>query len=296
MTDLEEGVYVSRATELVEIFDVFIGRYRRAEVEEALTLKEEITPLLIEILDRIVIDPARYAAEEHHAEAYAVALLAHFREKGAHLPIIRAFRIPDEQRDFIWSDMLTETLPALLCRTARGDYSAIMDIARDRDAYEYLRTAALEAMKLGVACGDLPRKEGIALFAALFDETMAEPGDYFWASLVVDLLDIYPGELITEVRDLFAKGFVSAGDVSLREVDEVMAKGYDAAMARLEKHLEWRLPEDVHSYISWFASFHEQDRVVSQPRPSLFNSQGGKKKKTRSKRKQAKTSRRKNRR
>jgi hypothetical protein len=280
----------------VEIFDVFIGRYRRAEVEEALTLKEEITPLLIEILDRIVTDPARYAAEEHHAEAYAVALLAHFREKRAHLPIIRAFRIPDAQRDAIWSDMLTETLPALLCRTACGDYSAIMDIARDRDAYEYLRTAALEAMKLGVACGDLPRGKGIALFAALFDETMAEPGDYFWASLVTDLLDIYPGELISEVRGLFDKGFVFEGEVSLREVEEVMAKGYDAAMTRLEKNLAWRLPEDVHGYISWFASFHEHERMASCPQPSLFNSQVGKKEKERSKQKQAKASRRKNRR
>ncbi len=287
---------MSRASELVEAFDVFIGRYRLAEVEEALTLREEITPLLIEILDRIAIDPARYAAEEHHAETYAVALLAHFREKRAHLPVIRAFRIPDEQLDSIWGDMLTETLPALLCRTACGDYSAIMDIARDRDAYDYLRTAALEAVKLGIACGELPREKGLKLFASLFDETLAEPGDYFWASLVVDLLDIYPGELLSEVRSLFAKGLVFEGEVSLREVDEVMAKGYDAAMTRLEKLREWRLPEDVHGYISWFASFHEQERVVSQPQPSPFSPQGKKNKKNRSRHKQAKASRRRNRR
>jgi len=286
---------MSRASELVAAFDVFNGRYRRAEVEEALTLREEITPLLIAVLDQIANDPARYAAEEHFAEPYAVTLLAHFRENKAHLAIIRAFRIPHEQLDSIWGDMLTETLPALLCRTAAGDYSAIMDVARDRDAYEYVRTAALEALKLGIACGEMPREKGLALFASLFDETLAESGDYFWASLVMDLLDIYPGELISEVRDLFVKGFVLEGNVSLREVDEVMVKGYDAAMVRLEKHREWRLPEDVHSYISWFASFHEQDRVVSQPRPSPINSQGQKKKKNRSKQKQAKASRRKNR-
>jgi hypothetical protein len=287
---------VSRAMELVAAFDVFRGRYLREEVEEALALREEITPLLIGLLDRIAADPARYASEEHHAEAYAAALLAHFREKSAHLPIIKAFRIPDEQRDYIWSDMLTETLPALLCRTAGGDYSAVMDLARDKGAYVYLRTAALEAVKLGVASGELTREKGLALFATLFDETLAEPGDYFWSSLVADLLDIYPGELDSEVRGLFAKGFVYDGDVSLREVEEVMAKGKEAVLTRLEKIREWRLPEDVHGYISWFGCFNQNERAVSQPRPSLLNLHGKKKNKNKSKRKQEKASRRKNRR
>lgn len=287
---------MSRAMELVAAFDVFNGRYRREEMEEAIALREEITPLLIELLDRIAADPTRYAAEEHHAETYAVALLAHFREKSAHLPIIRAFRIPEEQRDYIWSDMLTETLPALLCRTAGGDYSAIMDIARDRDAYVYLRTAALEAVKLGVACGELPREKGLALFASLFDDTLAEPADYFWSSLVVDLLDIYPGELISEVRGLFEKGFVYDGDVSLWEVEEVITKGKETALNRMEKIRAWRLPEDVHDYISWFGCFHQEERAVAQPHPPSLNRRGKNKSKNRSKRKQAKASRRKNRR
>lgn len=142
----------------------------------------------------------------------------HFRETRAHVPIIQAFQIPDEQREHIWGDMITETLSALLCKTAGGDYSRIMDIVRDRDAYEYLRTAALEALKLGVASGDLPQEKGIVLFATLFDETLAEAEDYFWGSLVQDLLDIYPIELITEIRELYTKGFVFEGEVSLEEV------------------------------------------------------------------------------
>jgi hypothetical protein len=47
---------MSRAKELVAAFDVFNGKYRREEVEEALTLQEEITPLLISILDDIAAD------------------------------------------------------------------------------------------------------------------------------------------------------------------------------------------------------------------------------------------------
>ncbi len=177
---------MSRAEELVATFDDVTGNYKREEMEEALTLREEITPLLLAILDDLAAEPERYAAGNHHAEIYAVALLAHFRETRAHLPIIRAFSIPDEQREYLWSDMLTETLPALLCRTSGGDYTQILKIVRNRDAYEFLRSSAMEAIKLGVACGDLSREEGIALFA---------------------------------------KEYVCEGDVALEDLERTMAKG-----------------------------------------------------------------------
>ena len=115
---------MSRTNELIAAFDAVPEKYLREEMEEAVSLQEEITPLLLAILDEIVVDPVRYIEEGHTAEIYAVALLAHFRETKAHIPIIRAFSIPDEQRDYIWSDMLTETLPALLCRTAVGQCHA----------------------------------------------------------------------------------------------------------------------------------------------------------------------------
>lgn len=288
---------MTRAQELVASFDEFTGKYKSEEMEEALTLQEEITPLLLAVLDDIVTNPDEYAVGDHHAETYAVALLAHFRETRAHLPIIRAFSIPDEQREYIWADMLTETLPALLCRTSGGDYTHVLEIVRNRDAYEFLRSSAMEALKLGIVCGDLSREEGIALFATLFDESLAEPGDYFWASLVCDLLDLYPTELIDEIRALFAKGFVFEGEVSLDDVERTIAKGFDAVMADLEEKREWRLPEDVHDYLSWFACFREKSPVQSDsPRSIILKSAVKKKGETRNNRKQAKKSKRKNRR
>ena len=286
---------MSRTNELIAAFDAVPKKYLREEMEEAVSLREEITPLLIAILDEIVVDPVRYIEEGHSAEIYAVALLAHYRETKAHLSIIRAFSISDEQREYIWCDMLTETLPALLCRTAGGDYSAVMEIIRNRDAYEYLRTSALEALKLGIASGDLPRDRGMALFATLFDETLAEPEDYFWASLVMDLLDLYPEELISEIRDLFVKGFVFQGEVSLKNVEDEMAEGRDKAMEKLRQLVVWSLPDDVHEYISGIACFRGVDEKVPVSHGSPVNAQKKQKQKERSNRKKAKVSKRKNR-
>ncbi len=286
---------MSRAIELVAAFDAIPGKYLRDEMEEAVSLQEEITPLLIDILEKIAADPEHYIDEGHTAEIYAVALLAHFRETKAHIPIIRAFSVPDEQRDYIWCDMLTETLPALLCRTAGGDYSAVMEIIRSRDAYEYLRASAMEALKLGIASGDLPRGKGMELFATLFDETLADPEEYFWASLVMDLLDLYPEELVSEIRDLFAKGFVFQGEVSLKNVEDEMADGRDKAMEKLKQQVVWSLPDDVHEYISNFACFRGVDEKVPVRHGSPANAQKKQKKKERSNRKKAKVSKRKNR-
>ena len=288
---------MSRAEELVAAFDKFTGKYKRDEMEEALTLQEEITPFLLAILDDLAANPEEYADGDHYAETYAVALLAHFRETRAHLPIIRAFSIPDEQREYIWADMLTETLPALLCRTSGGDYTHVLEIVRNRDAYEFLRSSAMEALKLGIACGDFSREEGITLFASMFDENLAEPGDHFWGALVCDLLDLYPAELIAEIRELFAKGFVFEGDVGLEDVDRTMTKGLEAVMVELEEKREWRLPEDVHDYLSWFACFREKSSVYNNsPQTMRLKSAEKKKAKARNNRMHAKQSKRKNRR
>jgi len=126
-----------RIRELIETFDHFDKKYKRAEVEEAVTLREEITPHLIRILEELAADPRKYADEEHYANTYAVALLAHFREPAAHLPIIRAFSIGEEVNDLLWGDMVTETLPALLFQTCNGSFEAIKAIVHDRGAFDY---------------------------------------------------------------------------------------------------------------------------------------------------------------
>ena len=74
---------MSRANELVAAFDVLEGRYLREEVEEAIACRDEITPLLIAILEEMASDPVGYAAGEHFAETYAVVLLADCGPGGA---------------------------------------------------------------------------------------------------------------------------------------------------------------------------------------------------------------------
>lgn len=294
-----------RAVELLEIFDLFDGEYKREEVEEALTLREEMIPLLISLLEELTTDPDAYIRANRFAHNYALALLAHFREPGTHLPIIRAFSIPDEHLDVIWGEALTEHLPALLCRTAGGDYEAVKALVLNREAEQFVRSAALEAIKLGVAQGDLSRDEALAFYATLFDDNLAKPDGYFWPSLVFELVDLYPADFMGKIRELYAKGLVTDEYIPLEEVERIVENGPEKALARLPERLAERMPEDVHEYISWFACFDKNDPdwdnedffddQRSATDVSLQKSQKNKKVKARKNRKQAKASKKKNR-
>jgi len=81
------------AEQIDRILHAFNGppdRYRRDEVEEAVALREEITPRLLAILDEFATEPEKHTLPH----LYAVSLLAHFKEPKAHQPIIRAFNLP----------------------------------------------------------------------------------------------------------------------------------------------------------------------------------------------------------
>ena len=290
-----------RAAQLLEIFDRFDGEYKEAEVNEALSLREEMVPLLIGLLEEVAEQSESFLEFGRFAHNYAVPLLAHFREPATHLPIIRAFTLPGETLDAVWGEVMTESLAALLCRTAGSDYRAVKALALDQEADTFVRAAALEALKLGVAQGDLARDEALAFYASLFDDGLAAADELFWTSLVFELLDLYPGELIGKIRDLYDKGLVTEEFASFDKIEKIVDGGLEQALAKLPGRLAQRSPDDVHEYISWFGCFHDADADWDDPEyfsageASLQKSQQCKKQKARKHRKKAKAAKRKNR-
>jgi len=283
----------TRVEELIEEFDWFDGVYKRDEMEEALTLREEITPRLIRILEAVADDPARYAREEHYANVYAVALLAHFQEPAAHLPIIRAFRIPEDQRETIWGDMVTETLPALLFQTCNGQLAAIKELILDKEAPEFVRGAAVGALTYAMAREVAGREEVITFLSGLLTGTEAEVDSYFWGNVVSAISDLHPEGAMEAIRKAFADGLIPAMFITLEEVEADLRLDMEEARLLLRTRVDQRTPQDVHDYLSWFACFQE-----SAPRPinCTLKSQQNKKKKSRAKSKLAKKARKKNKR
>lgn len=289
-----------RIDELIRAFDLLDDTYKREEVEEALTLREEITPRLLRILEEVAEDPVRWALEGRNAHAYAAILLAHFQEPAARLPIIRAFSIPREQQEEIWGEMIFQTLPALLLRTCGGELATIRELVLDRAVPEYVRLAAIEALTFAVGLGMTGREEVVPLLAGLLTGTEADTGSDYWNSVVCALCDLHPEDSLAAIRQAYAEGLVSPEYVDTSDVERDLARDREDVLARLRRSSERRVPADVHEYLSMFAGYREEAcepaRQRSSPVACARRQQENRKKKNRTKNRQAKKARKKNRR
>ncbi len=62
--DMNQEEKEQRIQEILEAFKNFDGKYKRKEIDDAIQLKEEITPYLIEILEGVLADPEEYTEKE----------------------------------------------------------------------------------------------------------------------------------------------------------------------------------------------------------------------------------------
>ena len=223
-------------------------------------------------------------------------LLAYFQEPAACLPIIRAFCIPEEQADILWSDMVTETLPVLLVQTCNGRLDAIKELILDKEAPGYVRGAAVEALSHAVALDLAEREEIIAFLAGLLTGTEAATDSYFWGNVVCTISDLHPREAMGAIRQAFAAGLVPPNYVGVEEIERDLARDREEVLAELRARVERRVPQDVHDYLSWFACFHESPPLPSSPASLVDTAQQKKKRANRVKGKLAKKARKKNRR
>jgi hypothetical protein len=284
----------SRIQELIAAFDNFDGKYKHDKVEEAITLQDEIAPALIAILEEITAEPVKYAQGDHFAHCYAVALLAHFQEPAAHLPIIRAFTIPETELDELWGDMVTMTLPALLIQTCDNDLSVIRDLILNSETLEFVRGAAIEAISYAVAKELADRGEVIGFLSGLLTGVEAEEGSYFWSSVVSAIADMHPLEAMEPITKAFENGLILPDYIEMQDVERELARPQEELLIELRTTVERRIPQDVHEYISWFACFRESPQTL-QPVHGTLRKEQNKNKNNRAKNKQAKKSRKKNR-
>lgn len=262
----------TRLAELLTAFDTFDGIYKKSEIEAAISLREEITPHLLGILEDVAKDPATYVDEDHFGNVYAAVLLGHFKEPAAHLPIIRAFCIPEKERENLWGDMVTATLPALLLQTCNGSFTAIKDLASNREAYDYVRGSALEALTYAVAFGTLSREEVLEFFLGLFSGDEAAEDSDFWGSIVALICDIHPEGAMEVIRRAYDEELVFPGYVGLDEVEKELKRDKDEVLAELRNHAYRSVPADVHDYCSWFSCFREKDEIFSEQDESSWSS------------------------
>jgi hypothetical protein len=277
---------------LLEELDEYTGFTKYDLVDEAVARREEITPHLLAILERIKADPEQWYEGEHDIACYAMILLAHFGETRAHRLIVDIFSIPEPLQDEMFGDFNCETLPALLIRTCGGSTDGIRELILNLNASAFCRWSACTALSYAVVAGYAERDEVVSFLVELLrNEQMLE--DYHFVTGVVDtLIDLHPAEVMDDIRRIYADGIVDETFADLDYIERKAMAERDDVLASLRDEYEVRASADIHRYMSWW---DEPGKREAKRLANAANKERKQKTSRRKKNKQAKKSRRRNR-
>jgi len=299
----------SKVSEILEAFKIFDGIYKREQVDAAIELKEEITPSLIEILENVLADPDKYIEnEDQYDHIYALMLLGHCRESKAHKVIIDLFSLPGNIPHELFGDLATSDLPTILIRTCGGSIELIKSMASNKDADDYCRVSALNAMAFAVVEKITSRKEVLSFFGTLFTGDETDEISDFWSLLANLVCDLYPEEIMDTIKKAYDDDLIASGMIRYEDFKKALEDGKEKCLGRLKADLERRSLDDIHESMSWWACFNKESQFYSAPDdlnnttfPTNFDQPNHKFKKEKNKakkkkRKLAKAAKRKNRR
>jgi len=298
-----------KLSEILGAFKIYDGIYKREQIDAAVELKEEITPYLIEILQKVLSNPNEYIENENlYDHIYAIMLLGHFRESKAHKVIVDLFSLPDDLPHDLFGDLTTSDLPVLLLRTCNGSMDLIRSLALNTVADDYCRISALQAMAYAVVEGIVLRDDVLSFFGTLFTGNETDENSHFWGLLGNLVADLYPEEIMDTIKQAYEDGLITPGLIRYEEFEKALEDGQEKCLERLKVDLESNSLDDIHASMSWWACFTEAPEAPSVPAglkddlyPTYYDQSNhiSKKKKAKAKkkkRKQAKASKRKNRR
>jgi hypothetical protein len=246
--------------QIIKELEFNTGLFPDGAVIEAVDNQEQITPLLLTTLEKLITKPDVLADDSYVAHLYAMYLLAQFREKRAYPLIIDFFSQPDETFRRSAGDAVTEDLHRILASVACGDSILIKELAENDRVDEYVRGSALEALLTQVVCGEANREEVMAYYANLFRKVLKREPSQVWNSLVDCCNELYPEEVLEDIKQAYAEGLVEEFYIDSRYIEESLARGKNAKLKETLADSRYTLIIDVVSDMDWWACFQQGDK------------------------------------
>jgi hypothetical protein len=255
---LEDGVSMT-IDDILKTLEAGVNDLPREALREAMAQQEAITSDLLRVLADAAKDPEPLIYDDGQSMLllYALYLLAQFREKQAYPFIVELCSTSGDILEDVLGDVITEDLGRILASVCWGDITLIQSLVENPEIDEYVRGAAMCALTVLVGVGELSRDALMSYFQELF-RTLPRDSDHIWDVLVSSSLDIYPEEVMDEIRQAFAEDLVDTLYVDLEFVEYILDRGKEQVLEDLRT--QSRLITDVVAEMEPWATYdrHEQ--------------------------------------
>jgi hypothetical protein len=231
------------------------GHFPREAVEEAVRVREEIAPYLLQVLREAVQRPPEPdAAGEPFLPLYAMFLLAQFRDRRAYPLIIGLCKLPPETVDELLGDTITEELPRIIASVFDGDTAPIRSVIESAAVDEFVRGSALRALSVLVHMGALARADVIDYFRELFRSRLEREYSHVWDVLASEAVNLHATTLADDIRAGYEVGLLDSGYLHPKEVERAFAMPEETALGQAKTRCEG-LIDDVVEEMQWWACF-----------------------------------------
>ncbi len=225
------------------------NNFPRPAVEAAIASREESIPHLIAGIRFVCEEPD---AEGPDGEAYmmhlfAMYLLAQFREESACPEIIKMVRLPEVES--LLADSITEGLSRVLASVSGMKTGPIKELVEDTSVYEFVRSAAFEALEIMRHDGRLAPQDHDEYLISLFS-ILPRERDYLWSALSYACAQYQVVESLPEIRKAFAEGLT---DLMYERLENIEAMMDGALSSRLEAAVTRGVITDVIDEMSGWA-------------------------------------------
>lgn len=224
-------------------------------IKEAMKLREEITPGLLEFLE-FTCENAEALPEGHSGVSYAAYLLAYFREPKALEPFLRILSLPGDMPFEILGDIPTQDGHRIIASCYGGDLGPIKALIENPRANEYCRGAGVDSLVDLYVNGVLSRSDVLGYLRWLLQEGLEREPSLAWDSVVSAATDIFPEALLPEIKAAHQEDLW--GELlNLDYVHEEMAKGFEQTLQKLQKDPSRQFIGNVLREISWWSLFSD---------------------------------------
>ncbi len=261
IAEAEHAANWSTATagEIIEALCVPAPHFPREALRAAEQARERIADRLLTLVQDAHRCTLEGAIPEGNGHIFAMMLLAEFEDTRAFDVIADLFTLPAELCEEISGDFVTEDLGRLLVSVCGGRIEPLARIIEDRARWEYVRGAALSAIRALVQRGHVTREDAIAYLRELIGERLEREPSAVWDDVASVALDLYAQELFNDVRRLMREGLVDPWSISIRDVDRAERAGLEAALAALDRNPHLWPVRDIVAETEWWHCYAERE-------------------------------------